>query len=114
MNFVYDESYRILDNLKESHPNDRTKIRINPEEVVRKLWETMEEELEKKFVEKKERNMRKNKPARFEHYRQLEHFVQASKELGLQGDAPALAKVKKSKQAHYLLIILSFVLSSSC
>jgi len=95
LNFVFDESYRILDNLKESHPNDRTKIRINPEEVVRKLWETMEEELEKKFVEKKERNMRKNKPTRFAHYRQLEHFVQASKELRLQGDALALAKVKK-------------------
>ena len=97
MNFIYDESHRILDNLKESHPNDRTKIRINPEDVVRKLWETVEEELEKKFAEKKERNRNKNKPSRFNHYKELRNFLDASKDLRLKGDVIPLKTVRQSK-----------------
>ena len=97
LNFIYDESDRILDNLKESHPNDRSKIRINPEDVVRKLWETVEEELEKKFAEKKERNRNKNKPSRFNHYKELRNFLDASKDLRLKGDVIPLKTVRQSK-----------------
>merc|ERR1719458_762683 len=93
LTFLYDESSRILDNLKEGKSNDI--IRINPEEVVKKLWETMEEELGKKFSEKKERNKRKSKPARFEHYLELRHFLDASKNLSLKRDTLTLNTVKQ-------------------
>ena len=55
--------------------------RENTTEILLALWEMVETEISKKFVEKKDRNKEKNKPSRFNYFKLSLPVMEEAKQL---------------------------------
>ena len=76
MNFLDNECHIIY-----RYYNDKDVNRENTTEILLALWEMVETEISKKFVEKKDRNKEKNKPSRFNYFKLSLPVMEEAKQL---------------------------------
>ena len=81
-------------------------------DVMAALWKVMEEELELQFKDRKQRNLSKNKPARFEHFKVgLPIIIDVKKDMHKNGVIADLSLDLLSISKHCLIFIF-FLLST--